>query len=385
MILAYVGGYDPAYPRNAVLRAGLSRLGIVLHPLFVPKRAGLVGRGAAIVAAVARLDPAPDVVLVAEFCHKDVPAAWLAARRANAVLAADPLISRADTLVGEWGKYKPGSIEAWTNRKWDRIAMRWPAVVVADTEVHARRFAGAADRVPFPVVYVGAGDDYFDLPDVEPPAGPFTALYAGGFLPLHGIGTILGAAQRLAARGSEVVIELVGDGIQYKEARARAEALGLSNVRFAGRRPIEELPARMFNAHAVLGVFGETGEAARVIPNKVSQGLASGRCVVTGDTEAARELLTHGGDAVLVPPGDPDALADALRMLAADSALRNRIAGAGRALARRALTPEAVARQLLVALGARKIAQAQPAARTARVAAATPALAPPVPISPAGA
>ena len=384
MILAYVGGYDPAYPRNAVLRAGLLRLGITLHPLFVSRRAGLVPRGAAIIAAVGRLDPAPDVVLVAEFCHKDVPAAWLAARRARAVLAADPLISRADTLGGEWGKYRPGSFDAWANRKWDRIAMRWPAVVVADTEVHARRFAGAADRIPFPVVYVGADDAFFDLPDEEPATAPFTVLYAGGFLPLHGMGTILGAAERLAAAGSAIAFELVGSGIQYDAARAHVAQKGLANVHFAGQRPIEELPARMFNAHVVLGIVGETGEAMRVIPNKVSQGLAAGRCVVTGDTEAVRELLTHGGDAVLVPPGDPDALADALRALEADAALRKRIAGAGRALAQRALTPEAVARQLLVALGARKIAHAQPAARALRPAPA-PALAPPVPISPAGA
>ena len=382
MILAYVGGYDPAYPRNAVLRAGLSRLGITLHPLFVPRRAGTIARGAAIVAAVGRLDPAPDVVLVAEFCHKDVPAAWLAARRARAVLAADPLISRVDTLVGEWGKYRPGSIDAWANAKWDRIAMRWPAVVVADTEVHARRFAGAADRIPFPVVYVGAGDEFFDLPDVPPPSGPFTVLYAGGFLPLHGMGTILEAAERL--RDRDIVFDLVGAGIQHDAARARVRERNLVNVRFLGKRPIEELPERMARAHVVLGVFGEHGEAGRVIPNKVSQGLAAGRCVVTGDTEAARELLTHGGNAVLVRPGDADALADALRALEADAPLRERIAGSGRALARRALTPEAVARQLLVALGARKIAQAQPATRALRTAPA-PALAPPVPISPAGA
>jgi glycosyltransferase involved in cell wall biosynthesis len=385
MILAYVGGYDPAYPRNAVLRAGLRRLGVTLHPLFVPRRAGVVARAAAIVAAVARLDPAPDVVLVAEFCHKDVPAAWLAARRARAVLAADPLISRVDTMVGEWGLYRPGSLDAWGCAKWDNVAFRWPAVVVADTEVHARRFAGAADRPPFPVVYVGADDAFFDLPDVEPPAaGPFTVLYAGGFLPLHGMATIVGAAEFLARAGrGDIMFDLVGDGIQHKPVRARCAELGLTNVRFSGRRPIDELPERMFRAHVVLGVFGEAGEAGRVIPNKVSQGLAAGRCVVTGDTEAARELLAHGATSVLVPPGDAPALADALRSLADDAALRARIAGAGRALARRALTPEAVARQLLVALGARKIAQAQPAARAMRAHAALGV--PDAPIAPAGA
>ena len=100
MILAYVGGYDPAYPRNAVLRAGLARLGVDVHALFVGRRMGTAARAAAIVSQVHRLDPSPDVVLVAEFCHQDVPAAWLAARRARAVLAADPFVSRVDTGTG---------------------------------------------------------------------------------------------------------------------------------------------------------------------------------------------------------------------------------------------------------------------------------------------
>jgi glycosyltransferase involved in cell wall biosynthesis len=389
MILAIVGGYDPAYPRNHVLRTGLLRLGVTVHALFVPRRAGVIGRAAAIVGAVGRLDPSPDVVLVPEFCHKDVPAAWAAARRARAVLAADPLISRVDTLVGEWGLYRPGSLDAWACRKWDDVAFRWPAVVVADTEVHARRFAGAADRTPLPVVYVGADDAFFDLPDEEPPASPMTVLYVGGFLPLHGLETILLAAERLAARGIEdVVFDLIGDGIRHSAMKALAAERGLKNVRFLGRRPLEDLPAHMARAHVVLGIFGTAGEAGRVIPNKVSQGLAAGRCVVTADTEAARELLTHGTDAVLVPAGDADALADRLRSLRDDRLLRARIAAAGRSLARRALTPEAVARQLLVALGARKIAQGDPALRAARAAVAVPSGAlgvPNAPIAPAGA
>jgi glycosyltransferase involved in cell wall biosynthesis len=384
VILAYVGGYDPAYPRNAVLRAGLSRLGVDVHALFVGRRMGTAARAAAIVSQVHRLDPSPDVVLVAEFCHEDVPAAWLAARRARAVLAADPFVSRVDTWGGEGTRGRPGAFASWANRKWDDVAFRWPAVVVADTETHARRFAGAADRPPFPVVNVGADDAFFDLPDMDAPAGRFTVLYAGTFLPLHGVDTILDAAERLAARGhADIQFELVGDGMGYAAARARVRGQGLTNVTLVGRRPIDELPQRMFDAHVVLGVFAAEGEAGRVIPNKVSQGLASGRCVVTGDHEAVRELLVPEATAVLVPPADPAALADALLHLRDDSARRHALAMEGRALARRALTPEAVARQLLVALGARKIAQTVPAARTLRV---VPALgAPNVPAAPAGA
>src|SRR5262249_39565661 len=225
----------------------------------------------------------------AEFCHKDVPAAWLAARRAGALLVADPLVSRTDTMVGDWALHPAASLEAWADRCWDRATFAWPHIVVADTQEHARHFAAIAGRSPFPVVPVGAAQVFFDLPDEEPAPRPLRALYAGGFLPFHGVDVIVDAAVLLERRGvTDVAIELVGDGITAAREGGRARQLGLSLLRFTGRRPLEELPARLLGCHVALGVFAPTPKAGRVIPHKVVQGLAAGRCVVTADTPAAR-------------------------------------------------------------------------------------------------
>ena len=116
--------------------------------------------------------------------------------------------------------------------------------------------------------------------------------------------------------------------------RARVERAGLRQRRVPRPPPAAELAQRMAAAHVVLGVFQRDGEGERVIPNKVVQGLAAGRCVVTAASEASCELLVHDGNAVLVPPGDPAALARALAGLAADPARRERLARAGRTLAR---------------------------------------------------
>ena len=61
-----------------------------------------------------------------------------------------------------------------------------------------------------------------------------------------------------------------------------------------------------------------------MIPNKAFQALACGTPLVTADTPAARELLGDGESALLVPPGDPAALAAAVRRLADDPALARR-------------------------------------------------------------
>ena len=85
------------------------------------------------------------------------------------------------------------------------------------------------------------------------------------------------------------------------------------------------------NLRCALGIFGTGDKAARVIPNKVFQALACACPVITGDTPAARELLTDGADALLVPPGDARALAGAVRRLASDDGLAGQLAAAGRA------------------------------------------------------
>jgi len=59
--------------------------------------------------------------------------------------------------------------------------------------------------------------------------------------------------------------------------------------------------------------------------------LACGTPLVTADTPGARELLVDGESALLVPPGDPEALASTLRRLAQDRTLAQQLAAGGRA------------------------------------------------------
>jgi glycosyltransferase involved in cell wall biosynthesis len=67
-----------------------------------------------------------------------------------------------------------------------------------------------------------------------------------------------------------------------------------------------------------------------VIPNNAYQAIACGVPLVTANTPAARELFTDDVDALLVQPGDPAALAGAVRQIASDRALAQRLGAAGR-------------------------------------------------------
>src|SRR5262249_44813063 len=191
------------------------------------------------------------------------------------------------------------------------------------------------------VVPVGFDDTVFQ-PRPEP-TGPFEVAFFGSFLPLHGVETIVGAAERM--RDDGVRFLLVGSGQTFDVVR-QARARGVP-IEVAPRLDPAALAARLERAHVLLGIFGTTEKAARVVPNKVYQGLALGRALVTADTGAMREFFEPGVHFYPVPAGDAAALVVALRRLRGDAPLRQRLARAGAAHVHASFRPEHVAARLL--------------------------------------
>ncbi len=274
----------------------------------------------------------------------DALPAWCVARARRVPLVADMMISLADTLGGD--RAMAGRLGAAALAGIDRATARAADLVLADTAAGAdwlaARFGVPRRRVA--VVPVGAEPGRF--PPLPPPEGPPTALFYGKLAPLHGVATVLAAARRPGVPP----VRLIGDGqlggwLEGELARDRPP--GLSWERWV---PYEDLGAAVGRASVCLGVFGESDKAARVVPNKVWQAMAAARPVVTADTPAVREVLRDGESALLVPPGDADALAAALARLAADPALRERLGAAGRAVYLERGTPRAAAARLREAL-----------------------------------
>ena len=216
----------------------------------------------------------------------------------------NPLVSLADTLIDDRARFKPNGVAARVLRRIDRRAVAAADLLVADTAAQAELFASlGARRVE--VCFVGAEERVF-RPGWVPPDAGLTALFVGKLIPLHGLETILAAA-RLAP---DLRFRIVGSG-QLDHLLADRPA----NVEHVPWVEYEDLPEELHHASCALGIFGTSAKAARVIPNKVFQALACGTPVVTADTPAARELLEDGQSALLVPPGDPEALVAAIRRI----------------------------------------------------------------------
>jgi glycosyltransferase involved in cell wall biosynthesis len=332
--VCYFGTYERAYPRNAQVISALRSAGVevveehvaVWDDLREGWSAG-PGRALPLVAAEARLftrrPPGFDAFVVGYPGHLDLRAAQHAARGRPVVF--NPLVSLADTLVSDRGRFRPGSLAARTLERIDRHAFRSADLVVADTEAHARFLGQLTARDDIAVCFVGAEDRLFTPP--WEPRDPFTVLFVGKLIPLQGVETILAAARA----APELAFRVVGSG-QLDELLADRPP----NVEHVTWIDYERLPEEIRAAGCALGIFGTTAKAQRVIPNKAFQSLACGTPLITADTPAARELLVDGKSALLVPPGDPDALADAIRALADDRGLAGRIGGGGRAAYERA-------------------------------------------------
>ena len=261
-----------------------------------------------------------DALIVGYPGHLDMPAARRVGRGRPVVF--NPLVSLADTLVGDREVVPRRSVRASALGALDRRAFRLADLVVADTEAHAAFFRETfgLPRERVEVALVGAEDDLFRPGDAKP--GPFHALFVGKLIPLHGLETILAAA----ALALEIRFVVVGNGQLAPLLTERT-----ANVEHVSWMDYAALPDAYRRAGCALGIFGTGAKAARVIPNKVFQALACARPVVTADTPAARELLTHEADALLVPPGDASALAAAVRRVADDDGLARRLGGRGRA------------------------------------------------------
>ena len=352
------GTYDTAmHPRIATIAEGLAARGFDVTECNIPlglttadrvdmlakpwKAGGLVARlvnrwlG---LAAKARGLGRPDVVVVGYLGHFDVHLARLLYRRGKVPIVLDHLISAANTAKD---RRLDGGMKTKVLRLIDAAALRAADIVVVDTEEHLE-IVPEKYRSKAVVVPVGAPTPWHEAAReaTADASGPLKAVFYGLYTPLQGTPVIGEALGRLA--GAPVEVTMIGRG--QDEAATKEAAAANQSVRWLDWVPAAELPALVAAHDVCLGIFGTGDKALRVVPNKVFQGAAAGCAVITSDTAPQRRVL--GDAAVLVPPGDPAALADALLRLADDREALLKLRHAARQLAAERFTPKQVVEPL---------------------------------------
>jgi phosphatidylinositol alpha-mannosyltransferase len=174
------------------------------------------------------------------------------------------------------------------------------------------------------------GVDVARFASLPPPAGR-VVVFVGRLEPRKGARVLLEAFPAVRERVPDASLVVVGDGPERRALEAAVPEALRDHVTFAGRVEAAELP-RVLGEAAVVAVPSLGGESFGIV---LLEAMAAGRPLVASDIPGYRALVRDGLEGLLVPPGDPAALADALVAVLGDPERAGRMGEAGRARAAR--------------------------------------------------
>ena len=170
-------------------------------------------------------------------------------------------------------------------------------------------------------------------PDHTREGGRFRIICVGTLHEVKGQRFLVEACRLLADEGVDLECRLVGAGADAPALRERIGALGLAHrVHLTGERTGPQVAELLRSSDVLVTPSVPTRRGKREgIPLVLMEAMASGVPVVTSRISGIPELVEDDVSGLLVPPGEPAALAQALGRLHDDEQLRRRLALGGRA------------------------------------------------------
>jgi glycosyltransferase involved in cell wall biosynthesis len=204
------------------------------------------------------------------------------------------------------------------------------------------RLRVAADRI---ALIPGSGVDTDAMQPLPEPDGPITVAFAGRLIDSKGVRTLVAAHDVLRRRGREIKLLIAG-----RPDPANPSSISSDEIASWTRVPdrahlgfVDDITAVWRAAH-IAALPSRGGEG---VPLSLLEAAACGRPLVATDTTGCRDIARHGVNALLAPPDDAEALADAIDRLARDAKLRHTFAQAGRELVELEFSSKRVGRDIV--------------------------------------
>jgi len=268
-----------------------------------------------------------DVVLTRDLQLADALLSLGGARVVYESHAVEALLYRERAAI--YGTAEPTSeakarrLERRERRVWQRAA----GIVTTTAGIRSSFEAAFGPRARTRVIPNGC-----DVPDARafpglPQESPARVLYAGQLYPWKGVDVLVEAFAFVPDARLVILGGLAGEP-DFERVRALVLAHGLDGrVELKGTLPQIQVAQELARAAAVAVPFLKTGMTERhTSPIKAFEAMAAGRPIVASDLPSSREFLRHGENALLVAPGDPAALAEALRRLLLEKQLAETLA-----------------------------------------------------------
>ncbi len=179
-------------------------------------------------------------------------------------------------------------------------------------------------------MWLEAGEQEVDRGELGLGGERFLWTYAGNVGIAQGLDAAVDAAGLL---GNEFELLVIGAGPALDDLRQRAEAARSGKVSFRGMMQPAEAARHLRASDALLVPLGSQPALAKFVPSKLFDYCAVGRPVIVAALGEAPRLAGEAGAALTVPPGDPQALADAVRRLRDEPQLAQQLASSGREFA----------------------------------------------------
>ena len=207
-----------------------------------------------------------------------------------------------------------GPIELWGERSAE-------AVVVITPRLYRLLVSEGVEEDRVHLIPPGVNPSLFEGPFEDPfsGVGKPRVLFVGRLALQKGVGTLVAAAELIDDPSVQVI--LVGDGPERPALERKAKQTGVvDRLRFVGFVAHEELPAAM--SHADLLVLPSLYEELGTV---LLEAMQAGLPIVASKTGGIPDVIEDGVNGLLVPPGDPEALARAVNRLLADRGLARRL------------------------------------------------------------
>jgi len=284
---------------------------------------------------------APDVRHIhAHFCHRATTVAWLASMMTGLPFS---FTAHAKDL------YSPSLNPAGLLRR----KMDAARFVVTCTEANSEYLKQQGSDTPVYCLYHGLNADFSRLlrerPAERPTNGHLRVLTVGRLVPKKGFDVFVEACGILRWRGVPFEALIVGESGEHEEEIRRTIAVhGLNgSVQLTG--PMSQ--AQLYEAYQQTTMFClpcrvlDNGDRDG-IPNVLVEAMACGLPVITTGISGIPEVIRHGVNGLLVPPDNPEALADAVLRLKCDADLAGRLSRGAQATVRERFDADGFAAQL---------------------------------------
>ncbi len=251
-----------------------------------------------------------DVIYVGYPGHIDVLPAYVVAKIFRKKLVFNPLIVISTGLIEEQGIVSRKSLFGKIIKFGETIIYHACDLVLADTPFQKDHLVNQfnLNEGKIKILPIGADDEIYPFAPKLKDDGYFNVVYYGLFSPIHGVEHLIKAAKQLE-KEKKIRFIFVGKGNTYDKDRSLAITLKVKNALFYPDMTEVDAFNTLKTADVFIGFLANHPVVQRVVPNKVYQGLALGKTVITAYSPAIESMLINNKNVILAKAANPESIA----------------------------------------------------------------------------